>query len=144
MGMVALTLCACAPPPHDPDATTRHVERQGRLRAGLVAGVAPGQAERMRRLAGDIAQAHHARLDARTGPAGALMRDLEAGRLDLVVGVFPKRSPWSRRVAFSAPFPKADVAKDTPVVRVAVHPGENRWLMGIERTIAAQSGGEQG
>lgn len=136
----ALTaLAGCDEIPADPMETTGTVEREGVVEVGFIAGNGDLALFEMRNLAGAVAEAHHATVEAHEGSQDKLMRDLEDGKLDLVVGFLPKRSPWPRRVALTSPFPKRDVDKDTPVLRGAVHLGENRWLLSVERTIAEAS-----
>lgn len=105
------------------------------VRVGFVAGEEKDDVTQMKWFAEQVAAAHRASVEARQGTEEALMRALEDGDVDLVVGVFPKASPWSQRVALTSSVIRQDTDSETPVLRGAVHRGENRWLLGIERLI---------
>lgn len=64
-----------------------------------------------------------------------MLRALEEMQLDLVIGVFPAKSPWSKRVKLTSAVARPEPDKETPVLRGAVPLGENRWLLSIERVI---------
>lgn len=128
-------LAGCLEIPSDPLGTTRNVEAAGMMRVGFVGGEAESRYPEMERFAARVAEAHGVDLDGRIGAEGALLRALEEAELDLVIGVFPEKSPWNERVAFTRSVVRPEPGKRVPVLRGAVHNGENRWLLSIERVI---------
>jgi polar amino acid transport system substrate-binding protein len=135
-----LGLAGCIDPgryPRDPDGTLARV-RGGTLRVGVVndppfvqAGHEPRGAE------AELMRAYARQLGARvawnhSGHA-VLMRELEARRLDAVIGGHAMDSPWAQRVSTSRAFRTAD-AHGREVDRVlALPPGENAWQLAFER-----------
>jgi polar amino acid transport system substrate-binding protein len=69
-------------------------------------------------------------------PEHALMEALHERRLDLVIGGLTADSPWSDQVALTRPY--AEVNGKPHVL--AAPPGENAWLVRIERLIERQRG----
>ncbi|KZY35962.1 hypothetical protein A3731_16405 [Roseovarius sp. HI0049] len=132
-------LAACIEIPSDPLGTTRNVEAAGTMKVGYVSGEADSRQAEMERFAARVAEAHGVGIDGRTGAEGALLRALEEAELDLVIGVFPQKSPWKKRVAFTSSVDRPEPGKTVPVLRGAVHNGENRWLLSIERVIERDS-----
>jgi ABC-type amino acid transport substrate-binding protein len=144
IALVSFALTACDLP-RDPEGTTDRV-RGGTLRVGACPD-APGlilassaerrlepqgaEAEIVRRLAGHLG----ARVEWRTGGESRLFRALEAFELDLVVGGIDRRSPWGRSVGLTRPFAQLD----RPDEVWAVPPGENEWLVTVERFLAADA-----
>ncbi|WP_189424295.1 transporter substrate-binding domain-containing protein [Devosia pacifica] len=96
---------------------------------GLVAS-AEGLSD-ARELADDVAKDIGVELEVTSGTAEDLLRGLERGRFDMVIGEFAANSPWSERVVFVGPDPN-NVTSDFPTLRAAVRKGENRWLARVE------------
>ena len=121
--------------PMDAEGTTRTVVETGILRSGLVAGSDQGAGARhaIEALARDI----EAQPSVTKGTAENLMRMLEHGELDIVVGDFAGNSPWSKRVILTSSPMAGDPRKDMPVLRGALRQGENRWYMFVERSFAS-------
>lgn len=133
-----LMVAACGALPADPNNTTETVEQENRVRVGYVAGeddAARGEMEALARL---VAEAHGATIAAEEDTTDALMERLEKGELDIVIGVWAKKNPWSKHAAFTSAWAERKVKKDEPVVRGAVHLGENKWLLSIDRAIEEQ------
>lgn len=130
---LAISLGGCDDFPNDIAGTMDSVRASGVMRTGLVASKG-GEADE-RALANGIAE--EAGVDVRfvEGSAEILLQRLEAGELDLVVGPFAKSSPWAGRVALTKPATAVAPPKDEIVLRAAVRPGENRWLIFVSRAM---------
>lgn len=126
---LALLLTACDLP-RDTEGTTDHV-RGGAIRIGWVAGEA--DADALRPLIARLARDLHARPAIVRGGAEPLLARLEEGRLDLVLGTFDATPPWEGRVTYT----RALRRDGTVEAKAAVRPGEHRWLMTVDRAIAA-------
>lgn len=135
--------------PRDPEGTLHRVQ-SGVLRAGVceeppwvvrdgddAQGIEPAL---LRRFALDLG----ARVDWRWGTAEAHLADLEHHRLDAVACGLERTTPWNRRVALTQPYrvervPDPAGGGTTRVEHVlAVPPGENGWLVALERSLAAE------
>ena len=139
------SLAACDLP-RDPGGTADRV-KAGVLRAGLIA--APESADEAggriaredRALVERIARDLNVTIEWRHAAAEALYAALERREIDLVAGGVPGKTPWSHRIGLTKPvgsFP----APDMDDRRLAVPPGENRWLLTLNRLIARfQQGG---
>lgn len=123
--------------PMDVEDTTQHVLQRASLHAGVVSSSA-NDAD-AREAARTIAERAHAQVEFEEGPAEILMRELEKGELDIVVGDFAKNSPWKKRVTLSSTPEAKDPPKDEPVVRAALRHGENRWYMFIEKALTEKA-----
>lgn len=141
--LTALALAACGGYPRDPDGTLDRV-RGGVMRVGVahdppfVVADGPGEPRGPEvALLRDYARGLGARIAWNRSGHAVLMRELEARRLDAVVGGHADDSPWTQRVATSRPYRLQD-AHGRPVDRVmALPPGENAWLLAFERHAAA-------
>lgn len=132
---IAFILASCDDIPADPGGTTQRVEETGIMKVGFVAGDEGLSIVPMELFAARIAEVHDARIEAREGAEGTLLRALEEMQLDLVVRVFPEKSPWKERVKLTSAVTRPEPEKEAPVLRGAVPLGENRWLLSIERVI---------
>lgn len=124
--------------PRDPEGTLERV-RGGMLRVGvahdppfvLLQGAEPRgpEAELIRAYARHLG----ARIAWNRSGTAVLMRELEARRLDAVIGAHAKDSPWAKRVSTSRAYRIVD-AQGRAVDRVlALPPGENAWQLAFER-----------
>lgn len=129
-----LLLAGCSGYPQDVENTYDHVVQSHSLRAGIVAAPPSVMAEE-RALARRIATAHGARPRFAVEASELLLRDLEQGRLDVVIGRFATKSPWTGKVALTGPAGAVKPAKDEPVLRAAVRAGENHWLLEVDRDV---------
>ncbi|WNB86228.1 transporter substrate-binding domain-containing protein [Cellulomonas sp. ATA003] len=69
----------------------------------------------------------------------ALVRELEAGRLDVVVGGLTGRSPWAEKVALTQPYVTLTNPEGRPEHHVMATPmGENGFLVALERFLLEQ------
>jgi polar amino acid transport system substrate-binding protein len=136
VSFLACTLLACQLP-RDADGTLDRIRRERIARIGIaeappwssvaigtVNGVEPALVTEMLRRLG--ASPRWVR-----GGESDLLRDLRKRRLDLVIGGLTDSAPWSKEVAFTTPF-YTDTARDLKHV-LAVAPGENAWLVHVER-----------
>ena len=128
----AAVLAGCDDFPKDIAGTMNSVLESGRMRTGIVAG---GTDADERAIAMQIASALNVSADYRTGSTEALVRQLNEGEIDIVVGEFAKATPWAERTALTAPARATDPPKDHPVLRALVRSGENRWLIFVSRTL---------
>jgi ABC-type amino acid transport substrate-binding protein len=80
-------------------------------------------------LVADLARQLHARPAWRLGAESELLEALHDRKLDIVVGGLTSDSPWKSEVALTRPYEGGDDAKHV----LAVAPGENAWLMHVER-----------
>lgn len=67
-----------------------------------------------------------------------LLLDLEAGKLDLVVGGrFDEKTPWKTRVTLGPPIAKAETPIGTTASHIVARNGENAWIMLVQREAKA-------
>lgn len=133
VALLMLILVGCDDFPNDIAGTMKGVTEKGVLHAGMIAD-GPAEANE-RSLVQQVAQAVGVKAELDAGSAETLLRRLEEGKLDLVVGEFAKATPWGARVAFT-PSPRAkSPPSHEPVLRAAVRLGENRWLMFVSKTL---------
>jgi polar amino acid transport system substrate-binding protein len=137
LAVLALVWQGCAEPyPRDPEGTAERVQESGVVRVGLTehrpwvvrdaAGEPRGtEVDLVRRVAAQL----EVRIAWQWGQQEALLAALERFELDLVAGGVHEKTPWSERVALTRPWHEQ--------ARVlALPPGENGWLMQVERLIA--------
>lgn len=131
--LAALALSACADFPRDADGTLDRVRSDHVFRVGIVAGGWDGQ---QRAFLAGLSEATGARPHLFVGPAELVLPDLEAGKLDLVLGTVTPDSPWSTEVAFLQPIGEQPGTRRLLLVPMAKN-GENAWIMLIERQARA-------
>lgn len=144
LAVVALAAGGCGLP-RDTEGTLEEL-RGGVLEAGVVASEpwAEVQGGRPQGIEIDAVRTFAAGLDAdvvwvQDGET-ALMEDLHAGRLDVVVGGLTTSSPWASQVALTRPYVLIDRpagGQDEHVM--AVRAGENALLVALERHLAGLS-----
>ena len=136
-----MAVSACSEIPKDPEGTTERVRSAKILRVGIVAPggtVSPGkQTEFLRRMA----SASHARPITKEGPAEILLEELEEGKLDIVLGEFSTKSPWTPLVHFTPPLEEKVTRDGHSLLTAAVRNGENEWVSIVHREVAAVAGG---
>ena len=135
--LLCLALCACGIP-RDRKETLARVEH-GELRAGFThhppevdcSGDRPrGEEVKMvERLAALLG----ARLTHRCSSEAVLVSDLREHRIDIAAGAFDGGSPWRTKAGATLPYSRHSGR------RFLVPPGENAWLMRLDRLIG---GGE--
>jgi hypothetical protein len=123
----------CGALPRDPDGTLDRVRTERVFKVGLISSGNHRQAqEREQAFVQRIAAATGARPIVTEGAAESLLTRLEAGDLDLVIGMVSAKSPWMAQVAILRPldeFPGEPPLRLAPIARN----GENAWIMLLER-----------
>lgn len=130
----AFAIGGCDSIPSDPGGTADRVSAERRFRVGIVASPGiPLEPDRARSLLDRLSRATGARAALEPGAAEPLLTRLEEGGLDLVIGEFAEKSPWSTRVTFTEP-----IALDGPVMlAAAARNGENDWIRLVHREARA-------
>jgi len=138
---LSASIAGCGSVPRDPDGTLERVRSTHGFRVGLIAdaGGPAGDSEVAAFIAG-VSRATGARPIVRRGASEPLLLDLEAGRLDLVLGPISPKSPWADEVAILRPIAEP-VAPQHLVVTPIARNGENRWIMLLEREADRVAGG---
>ena len=136
-----MLLTGCAAIPTDPHGTLARVRATGVLRAGaspsapwvlLEPGRPPGGSEPA--LVEAFASQQGARVDWTTGGEEELIRRLDDGALDLVVGGLTTDSPWETKSALTRAYTESTDAKGRTHRHVmAVRMGENALQSALER-----------
>lgn len=131
--------------PADPDGTLERVTGDA-LRVGISAnppwtevedGAPPSGLEA--ELVAEFAETLDAEVDWTAGSEEALIGDLEAGELDLVVAGFTGSSPWSARAALTTPYTTVPDEHGAPEPHVMAAPlGENAFLVRLETFLLEQ------
>jgi ABC-type amino acid transport substrate-binding protein len=129
LALAALGLSACANFPTDPDSTLDRVRSSHVFRVGIIAGGWAGPQQAF--LAG-LSKATGARPQLFVGPAELVLTDLEAGKLDLVLGAVAPDSPWAAEVSFLQPIGEQPGERRLLLIPMAKN-GENAWIMLVER-----------
>lgn len=111
--------------------------RSGTLRVGLIDDPRPFDRGRTATLIARLAQETGAKPRIARGAAEPLLADLEAGRLDLVIGPFTADSPWKIMVALGPPLATSGPEGARLQWQAAARNGENRWIMTVEQASRA-------
>lgn len=135
--LLALASLACGRFPRDPEGTLEEV-RGGVLRVGAVAS--PSLLERTpdgadgpeAQVVERVARALGARVEWVWLAEEEAMERLERFELHVVAAGLSERSPWSGRVALTRPWSEGREADRV----LAVPPGENGFLVAVERALA--------
>lgn len=129
---LVFALCACAPFPRDAAGTTERIERTSIMRVGIVSGTS--EWSEAAAIAHQLASAHGAIIKTKPGPAARLLKDLDEGRIDLLIGEFGRSGPIAKETSLSEaigqPEPKDG---NLPVVRLARKQGENSLILASDR-----------
>jgi polar amino acid transport system substrate-binding protein len=115
-----LMLAACGVP-RDPEGTLERVRQAGVIRVGVTDGLR----EVERTIIEKVAREQRARVEWNDGNLEDHYEALEKYELDLVAGGISRHTPWSKKLGATRPYDKEHV--------LAVPPGENAWLMTVER-----------
>ncbi len=130
MRLVALSLLlagGCSDIPQDPDGTLRRIRSEQKFRVGTVARSAPASEQEIAFLQ-RVERAAGARASIESGAAESLLLKLEEDQLDLVLGEFHAKTPWSAQVTFVPPAEKQAGSDTKIVVSAAAKNGENAWI----------------
>lgn len=152
VSLLAVALVAGCDLPKDPERTSERAVG-GTIRVGVIASppwasLAEG---RPQGIECDLVQAFAASLDAKVswvpGGESRLMQALAEYRLDIVIGGVEDASAWRDRVGMTLPYYRSEAARDPTgagpqhrAVRhvVAAPPGENGWLLRLDRFLQAR------
>lgn len=127
-----LSAAGCGELPRDTAGTSERV-RAGTMRVGEVGGA---EHSRLEALLARLAEQTGPQVSIASGAAEPLLMRLEAGELDLIVGEFDQKTPWSKRVTFSKPLASTKGRHGTEEVKAATRNGEHRWAMEVDRAVA--------
>ena len=130
--LLPLLLAGCGDYPRDTAGTLDRV-RGDSLRIGRASVSGHPAADRLVRELGRRTGGNPAIM---VGEVEALLMQLEHGELDLVVGAFDKKTPWTKRVTFSKPLASAARGDGTEEIKAASRNGEHAWAMEIDRAVA--------
>jgi polar amino acid transport system substrate-binding protein len=140
IAILVATFAGCGLP-MDPDGTLNRV-RGGTLRVGLVHHPPWVDIRQDRVLTGrevtlvkELARDLGSKIEWVEGWETALMLELERRRLDLVVGGIPEKTAWQGKVGLSRPHARSGTFK----MVLASPPGENDWLLFLDRWIAGRA-----
>ena len=131
--ILALALASCSDIPRDMDGSLQQIHDRKSFRVGIVAGSRDAD-RRTQRLLQQLAKTAGARPEVRSGAAEPLLAQLEAGKLDLVVGSMAEKSPWRRKVHFLPALTATSPADQTRLVAMARN-GENAWIALVHRQV---------
>lgn len=140
--LLFLAAAGCGTLPRDPEKTLEHVEKQHRMRVGLVenppwvirtpgdpAGVEP---ELARRFAASLG----ATPEWTWGAEQEHMEALKKFQLDLVIAGVESSSPWAKTIGLTRPYFKETGSGKNHVM--ATPPGENAWLKRLQEFLIGQ------
>lgn len=137
---LTLGLAGCAGFPADPDGTLDRVSG-GTLRVGISPNgdwteiTDEGEPSGVEvTLVEQFAESIDAEIEWMEGGEEALFTELEEGALDLVVGGFTDKTPWSTHAAITKPFAEVEAKSGTTEKHVmAAAMGENAFLLELEQ-----------
>ena len=129
-----ISLASCGDYPRDPEGTLDRVRGERSFRVGLVAPLGTGRREAIvDNLLQRVARASAASPRLEVGEMEPLFDRLEQGELDMVVGRFEAKSPWTRYVSFGPPLRVEKQGKTEFHLTAAMRNGENAWITLVER-----------
>ena len=126
-----LACSSCSDFPRDPDGTLDRIRSEGRFNVGLVAPLT-AQGGPHEAFLGRLGAKTSARPAFTTGDSEPLLKKLEEGELDLVIGHFDKKSPWSTMVEIGPALHSAKQGKATIELAPVMPVGENAWIALVE------------
>jgi hypothetical protein len=136
----ALMLClaGCGTLPKDPDGTLDRIRREHVIRVGRVQGGSTTDAADWRRVLKRLEASTEAKPILQSGMLEPLLLDLEAGKLDAVVGGrFDEKTPWKTRVSLGPPIRMIETSTGKTASHLVVRNGENAWIMMVQRETKA-------
>jgi len=140
----ALMLClsGCGNLPKDPDGTLDRIRREHVIRVGRVQGGSTTDAADWRQVLTRLEASTEAKPILQFGMLEPLLLDLEAGKLDAVVGGrFDEKTPWKARVSLGPPIRTIQTSTGKTASHIVVRNGENAWIMMVQRE--AKAAGER-
>ena len=117
----------------DPEETTEQVSG-GVLRVGWVAGAEPNAIERGA-VAG-VAERLGASVEASEGPIHHLVSELQEGRLHLLGGALPEKTPFASEIGLTKHVGAVVLRGEPEPTVMAIRSGENRFLLLVNEAIA--------
>ncbi|HEY0013644.1 MAG TPA: hypothetical protein VGB79_12435 [Allosphingosinicella sp.] len=135
----ALLAGGCSDIPDDTRGTLDRVKSERQFRVGVIASPG-GVAAPNRALVARVAAATGARPRLEADAAEPLLVRLGEGDLDLVVGEFERKGPWSSHVHMLPSLASRRVANREVATGAAAANGENRWIMLVDREARALGG----
>ena len=131
--LAGLALAGCDLP-RDPEETLETVQGQ-ELRVGVLKF--GENAEKDRPVVERLAASLEAKLVYLEGDAHALFEDLKRGHIHLVIGGVPESTPFEKELGLSKPVGPLHGAHEEEDRVLAVRPGENAFLLRVNRIIEA-------
>lgn len=139
--LAVVLLTGCGDIPSDPAGTLDRVRREHRFEVGAVIGSTARDRAVSAKVLARISDATGATPHVSSGALEPLLLELEAGRLDLVVGGrFDAKTPWKTRVALGPSLAASKTPAGETAVQLAARNGENAWITLVERQARAESG----
>jgi hypothetical protein len=136
--LMLLCLAGCGNMPKDPEGTLDRIRQEHVIRVGRVEGGSAADASDWRRVLARVEASTGAKPVFQPGMLEPLLLDLEAGKLDLVVGGrFDEKTPWKTRVTLGPPIAKAETPIGTTASHIVARNGENAWIMLVQREAKA-------
>ena len=138
---IMLTCSSCGDFPRDPEGTLERIRSERMFKVGLVAPLT-AQGASQRALLDRVGRATSARPEVSTGDAEPLLKQLEEGELDVVIGRFDKKSPWSASVEIGPALTIQQQGKAEIHLAPVMRTGENAWIALIEaeaRNVAGEA-----
>jgi len=135
---LALILCLarCGDLPKDPEGTLERIRRDHVIRVGRVQGSSATDALVWRRILERLEASTKAKSIFKSGMLEPLLLDLEAGKLDAVVGGrFDEKTPWQTRVSLGPPIHRIEIPAGKTVSHIVMRNGKNAWIMEVQRKI---------
>ena len=131
---VALLCASCTDFPKDPEGTLNRIRSEGRFRVGIIAplGLREGAAPEVGPFLTAVGTAASARPAIISGDAEPLLGKLKQGELDLVIGRFEKKSPWSTFVEIGPPLRRETQGETEFLLAPVMRNGENAWIALVE------------
>jgi ABC-type amino acid transport substrate-binding protein len=130
--VLLLTSCGL---PRDADGALSHIQH-GVIRVGVAdnppwVAVADTDASGIEpTMIAELAGALQAKIKTVHGSETRLMESLHRRELDVVIGGFTDDSPWKKEIALTTPYHEDRQGRKHVL---ALPPGENRWLMRVEK-----------
>jgi len=119
--------------PRDPESTLVKV-RGGTLTVGIGGPggpTDPGERAALERLASDVG----AEITYHSAELHKLAAELQDGRIDIIAGHLPQKTPFSKELGLSAPVSTTRLGNETVKTVFAVRKGENGFLQAVETAI---------
>jgi hypothetical protein len=131
---LALLCASCTDFPKDPEGTLNRIRSEGRFRVGIIAplGLQKGNDPELAPFLTAVGTAASARPAVISGDAEPLLGKLKQGQLDLVIGRFEKKSPWSTLVEIGPPLRSERQGKTELLLAPVMRNGENAWIALVE------------